>query len=630
MEALIIAILAGVVTFVGAFIGARSQEGNFGATPLALVLATGASFVATLISVNLLLYWLHPAFTGGFWGYDDFLGFGLIIAVVCMIIGGLSALLSNGVGAGVAVSHLVVFVALILLFIVDIVGAGIDTNGDGAVHQRAKLINLVTDTSKRLPNTDPQHIVQISKDMAYYYGQLAVARCGTDCGSNYTLNKDDLTLQSINHHLYYLAPLSFRDYNTQLQKHTTPGYIKVDAENPQAASSAEFVPVQLTYLKDASWDQDVVRHAWEMGYKYGVLEDATLEVDDNGKVFWTIAYDNYLQTYNGRVIKSLLLVDAQSGTITEFPIRGDFNAAGMYEMNPADLAKIPGWVDRVVSLGDANAWMNDWGDYGDPNANWINPGGGSQKKPDGSMELVYALDSKGVDTSVWLQPYTSSNAGDTSSVGFMLMDTRSNKATFFTYPGITVGDSAKSTFTNSQNPIIRGHQIDNVQLYSIYGEPTYVATISQDQNVGTSFVGLAMVDALHMSGQNVVADTTLSGTNGSGGVLYQYQNQLALEQGSNRGTNGGGSVERITGKAVQVSSADVGGNTQYYLVVQNASKTVYFHASITVNPDVLPFVQQGDTVTITYNQSDLHQQQIMTIDDSRIDGLFPTATPTPK
>src|SRR5260221_10591554 len=118
MEALIIAILAGVVTFVGAFIGARSQEGNFGATPLALVLATGASFVATLISVNLLLYWLHPAFTGGFWGYDDFLGFGLIIAVVCMIIGGLSALLSNGVGAGLAVAHVVVVVALSLLLIV--------------------------------------------------------------------------------------------------------------------------------------------------------------------------------------------------------------------------------------------------------------------------------------------------------------------------------------------------------------------------------------------------------------------------------------------------------------------------------------------------------------------------------
>jgi hypothetical protein len=456
-------------------------------------------------------------------------------------------------------------------------------------------------SSSDLPPTDQNHIVLVSQNVASYEGQQVLGSTGQNLGSAYSIDPTTYTLQSINHHLYYVAPLEYNNLFVNLSSPTTPGFVVVDAENPKAVPKLWTDQVQagssIGYLPGALLNQDLLRHVYLSGYTYGRLLDPTLELNDNFKPYWTISLMQPIRGYVGDDLREVLIVDAHTGVITQ------------YSPNT-----VPAWVDRVLPSDTVTQYLEWWGLY--HSAPWFNPSGLGQQKPAGSPQLLY----NNVDQPVWLIPMTSASASDNSSTGIFLYDTHKNEGSFYPLTGLGIGSNVNNTFS-STHWNIKNYTVDSVQLYQIANTPTWVAIYVEQTDSGDIFQAVGMVSARALNGANVQFESTLPQ------VLTDYQQWLS-SQGTGGGGNvaSGGTTQTVTGKVLRVSVVSQGSNVTYYL--QIAGQPALFKADLSLSPK-LPLVQTGDTITGTYLNTGGTLFAFQSFDDSTIALGTPAVDATP-
>ena len=459
----------------------------------------------------------------------------------------------------------------------------------------------INNSSTPLVQTDPNHIVLVSSAVANFKGQQVLGSNGQNLGSSYNIDPNSYTLQSINHHLYYVAPLSYNNIFINLANSSTPGFIIVDAENPQASPQLRVSSSDsLAYLPGAIFNQDLLRHVYLSGYTYGRLVDPTLELDDSFHPYWTISLMQPTRGYTGDVLSKVLIVDAHTGIIT-----------------PYDPQNVPTWVDRVMPSATVNQYLSWWGQY--HAAPWFNPSGAGQQQPASDPQLVY----NNADQPVWLVPMTSNTGSDNSSTGVFLFDTHKNQATFYTgAAGLGIGSNVQNTFASTRANILH-YNVDSFQLYQICSVPTWVAIYSSNG----IFQDVGIIDARALNGGNVQFESTLPV------ALSDYKVWLAQQgiQNSCGATSPtGGTMKTVTAKVLRISSVQQGTNTIYY--IQVAGQQSIFTANLTLSPK-LPLVQAGDTVTITYlsiSNSTSPTIALQSFDDTSINlGTTPTPTASP-
>jgi hypothetical protein len=486
---------------------------------------------------------------------------------------------------------------------------------DGNAKALAAIPNVKEQSSPDLPQTDARHIVLVSTSVAAYKGQQILGSNGQNLGSAYQFNQDSYTLQSINHHLYYVAQLSYNNVFVNLSSSTTPGFVMVDAEDPQKPPQLHTESwAKIAYLPGALLNQDLLRHVYLSGYTNGNLVDPTLELDDSLHPYWTISLMQPSRGYTGNVLSTVLIVDAHTGDIKPY--------------RPQD---VPAWVDRVMPAGTVTQYLQWWGLY--HAASWFNPSGQGQQRPASDPELLY----NSVDNPVWLVPMTSNSSSDNSSTGVFLFDTHKNEARFYSkVAGLGIGDNVTQTFTSTRENI-RNYQVSSVQLYQIYCVPTWVAIYTQSATSGSAssdgsgtsngaiYQAVGMVDAKQLNGSNVQFKADLAS------VLHDYQ-QWVTQQGigcTTGTTSGGPTAQTISGKVLRISSVQQGGNTVYYLQVEGYN--MIFTANLSLSPK-LPLVQVGDTISGTYTGTSDAVINLKTFDDTSINlgaNAPPGATPTP-
>jgi hypothetical protein len=460
-------------------------------------------------------------------------------------------------------------------------------------------ITVEKPTTPLIP-TDPNHIVLVSQSVAAFKGQQILGSNGQNLGSSYNLDPNSYTLQSINHHLYYVVPLSYNNIFINLSNSSTPGFVIVDAENPQAIPTLRTGPGDsIAYLPGAILNQDLLRHVYLSGYTYGRLVDPTLELDDSFHPYWTISLMQPTRGYTGDVLSEVLIVDAHTGVIKDYKPQN-----------------VPIWVDRVMPSETVTQYLTWWGLY--HAAPWFNPSGAGQQSPATDPQLLY----NNADQPVWLVPMTSSSSNDNSSTGVFLFDTHKNEAHFYPLAaGLGIGSNVQNTFQSTRANILR-YNVDSFQLYQICGQPTWVAIYSS----GGIFQDVGVLAARNLNGGNVQFEPSLSR------ALDDYKLWLAQNNISNNcgATPTGGTQQAVTGKVLRISSVQLNGNTIYY--IQISGQNVIFTANLNLSPK-LPLVQPGDTVTITYFNASVQAGQpvdLKTFDDLSIKlGGTPTATPSP-
>ncbi len=580
-------------------------------------------FVINYLLCLAILYFSEPAFTGPFGGWQWLLWPLAISSIANLFAFARPALgvleeasaLSQGrsrstssaatqipgnasrgaIAAGIFGLVVTVLIGIVVSGLIVVFTTWFDSNAKAL----AAIPNVHIESSPTLPPTDPRNIVLVSPSIAAYKGQQVIGSNGQNLGSAFNIDPANYTLQSINHHLYYVGPLSYNNIFVNLSNHSTPGFVVVDAENPQAVPQLYTGAADtLAYLPGAIFNQDLLRHVYLSGYTYGKLVDPTLELDDSFHPYWTISLMQPSRGYTGDVLSEVLIVNAHTGEIKDYKPQA-----------------VPIWVDRVMPAATVSQYLSWWGLY--HSAPWFNPSGAGQQSPASDPQLLY----NNVDQPVWIVPMTSASTNDQSSTGVFLFDTHANQAYFYPLAGLGIGSNVQSTF-QSTSKNIRNYDVASTQLYSIYGSPTWVAVYVQSSGSG-GFQSVGVVDARNLNGSNVQYEASLAQS------LQDYQQWLTL-QGNGSTTSGGSTQISVSAKVLRISPVQQGNTTVYY--IQLAGQSSIFTANLSLSPK-LPLVQPGDNVKVEYINSGATLVNLTAFDDSSINlggTATPATTPTPK
>lgn len=459
---------------------------------------------------------------------------------------------------------------------------------------RSTIANITqASATDNIPPTDPNHMVMVTKSMAAYAGQNAIGSAGASLSSVYKTDPDDYTLQTVDGHLWWIAPLKYVSMWSQFDivgehQYDSPGFIAVDAENPFGRVQVK-TGYHIRYAPDAWYSENLNRYLYTHGYSNGNLVDATLEVDDNWQPYWTVSVTQPKLTVAGDSTIQALVVNAQTGEIQAY-------APG----------KTPKWVDRIISSDMVNDLVGDWATFS-ANSSWINMSGAGQMKIGGTPELVYNSE----DNSVWLVPISSNNSSDNSSTGIVVYNTQDQKGTF--YPGLRglgIGSGINDDFANVGQNVLH-YAVLSVQLYQIDGEPTWVAIYGQDKGNGiASFSAIGFMDARRPSPNAVIFSTSKDAG------LAAYADWLA-NNGANSGqvAQSGSPSKTVTAKVSRISWNVVGTTTTYYLLLDGDNHL--FTATMTVN-SALPVMKEGDTVTVSFLDTHQQTEPLQTLKDGSI------------
>ena len=534
--ALLWATMAAVVGALLAFSGGnRNSDGGYrregktvNASSVAIISGI-TTFVVSLLAVRWLMYYGQPSFQGTWFGYFPVIFASMVPAfVIGMLFGG------HNTKKG--------WMATVAFVLVFFGGAGVhkvySTWGPGNAERFATLANIRTATAdETIPPTDPNKMVQVDKNIAAFKGQTALTSTSQNLGSRFKIDPESYVLQAVQGHRYWIAPLIFANSQDDFWGPLTgsfseiPGYVVVDAQNPDKDAWVK-LDFHMTLLKDGSFGQNLRRHLYQHGYNNGFFVETKFEVDDNWQPHFIVTYaKNTFEGVGGRVIDKVIVIDVATATpkVAEY-----------------ELGKEPSWVERAMPLSLLTSYVEDWGkwnnDYAKQNG-WTVFFGFRQ---DGSIkpseyDMNYTTDSH----SVWVIPMTSVSGSDHAVTGILVYETTKNEAVFF--PGVrgfNTGNTVAETIQHAPVFLGKNLSVDQVQLYSIYGELTWVAVITNPQGSMKGFAGIALLHAHRQNASEVVFAPNM------GLALGQYRSQLARQQGGEGNISRGSEAKRLVGKVV--------------------------------------------------------------------------------
>lgn len=373
-------------------------------------------------------------------------------------------------------------------------------------------------------------------------------------------------IQRVNGELYWVSPLVHRDiikWVTNLEG--SNGYVMVSASNPQDVRLVQEIngkPVKIIYQPEAYFLQDLHRHMYVNGIVDVGMTDFTLEINDAGRPYWvTTLYDHKIG-FGGSDAIGVCTVDTETGEVKRY-----------------DIKNAPNWIDRIQPESFITNQINDWGVYVKGFLNSVISEEGVLLATEGTS-LVYGED----DKSYWYTGITSSG-GDESTIGFMLVDTRTKDAKLYKQPGATETAAMSSAEGKVQE---KNYQATFPVMYNILGKPTYVSSLKDKAGLVKS-VAFVSVEDFSVLG---IGETKEEALRNYREALASKGNNVAIENDTTR-------VE-IEGIITRVSPDVKNGNTFYYMTIDSATNIIFSATSKVANE--IPLTAVGDKVKISYEK----------------------------
>lgn len=583
---------------------------------VAITASLGAYFIP-----QLLIFMTQPTMSGGvFGGWAEVVIFYLLSQIPASL---LALILGDAMDWDASATNTIIvgvgfLVVIVLMGIVSGISNWTQNTGDGAAQVKVNYADVrVAKGYDEMPATDPAHIVLVTKAIASYEGQQAISSNGQNLGSTFHTESSQYTLQSVRNHLYWIAPLTYNTTSNQANNADTPGFVMVDAENPNA--QAQLVQkdllghdIRIHYVIGGFLDRDVHNHLYYAGYQACNLDDITLEVDDNLTPWYTITClgpipNNSFYMYH---IQSVLLMNPSTGAVTSY--------------KPGTQ---PTWVDRIVSTATANQLVDDWTRYKyAPYWQFNTQTGQLQRTGDPELLYNYAVDPKTgkvSDAPVFLYQITSASASDTTSTGFMLYDTQSLHGAYYPLGGVTVGNTVNQVFEKAPGNL-RNYDVGSVQFYNLYGQPTWVAIYQQTNDFGATFQAVGIVNASHLDGANVIMADNIAD------ALTGYQTWLATAGSKVQNGTSKSLAATFTGTVARINETTENNKSVYYLMLNGSNHVFRVDATL---PGFQPNTEVGDKVRVEYIEANTQVVSLSAFDNLTIDqlataGASPTATPS--
>lgn len=386
-------------------------------------------------------------------------------------------------------------------------------------------------------------------------------------------------IQNIDGELYWVAPLVHRDIIKWVTNMSgTSGYVMVSASNPQDVRLVQEVdgkPIKIVYQPDAYLHQDLRRHMYLKGYVNVGMTDFTLEIDDKGKPYWIVTLYENAVGYEGKNAIGIATVDTQSGEVKSY-----------------DIKDTPKWIDRIQPQEFVTEQINDWGTYINGFLNSVISEKGVLVATEGTS-LVYGEDGK----SYWYTGITSAGADD-STIGFMLVDTRTKEAKLYKQPGATETAAMVSATGKVQE---KNYDATFPVMYNILGKPTYVMSLKDKAGL-VKMVAFVSVEDFNIVG---IGDTKEE-------ALRSYREQLKSKGNNVQVENDNTKVVK-TGTVKRISSDVIDGNTSYYFTLEGINDSIFIVSS-KVSHEV-PLTKEGDSIKISYDKEHKGNIDILEFDN---------------
>ena len=469
------------------------------------------------------------------------------------------------------------YIAIVLIIFVTVVPF---VTSSPMFHAKAyrNLIGNVeeSDFNKDVSPVSTSDIRIVDEDMAMKLGDKKLGEIPA-IGSVSKLG--EFHIQNVNGELYWVSPLVHRDiikWITNLEG--TNGYVMVSASNPQDVRLVQDLdgkPIKIVYQPEAYFLQDLHRHMYVNGIVNLGMTEFSLEIDDNGRPYWVTSLYEHKIGFSGSDAVGVAVVDAQTG-----------------EVNKYSIEDTPEWVDRIQPEQFVVDQINYWGLYVKGFLNSIISEEGVLVATEGTS-LVYGDNGK----SYWYTGITSSG-GDDSTIGFMLVDTRTKEAKLYKQPGATETAAMKSAEGKVQE---KNYEATFPVMYNILGTPTYVSALKDKAGL-VKMVAFVSVEDFAVLGLGETKDE----------ALMNYRNALSSE-GNNIKLDNDTTKVTIEGNVTRISPDVKGGNTNYYLTIDSDKNKIFVSTSKTSTE--LPLTLVGDKVKIDYQNNDSNVFDIITFDN---------------
>ena len=558
-----------------------------------------SKLLSTIITVLLtgicaLVYYLAlPALTihsAGFWWF-------LVICLVCLSIS-ITCFCSDGFGK-VAGASWIITVAFLVIFGGFGLASSMLFHSDEA-QQVADVMEsdhlIVEDFPDITAEDSFNNLPLVDLDTANMLGDKKVAQLKH--ASWYDVD-DEYNLIQYQGKYYRLSVIDYGGYwKYKKAKHDgLPGYVLVSATSRNGIVTQEAVVKQLDeairYSPGAFKSHDLRRHLRSQ-YPFYIFDESYMEIDEEGVPYWiTGVLRPTAGLFGVKTVTSFIVTSAQTGDSQEYSI-GD----------------APEWIDHIFSLTylmDIAEWH-----YGYIGGFWNNTFGktdvwrtsyyfrdkhqNSSDSEAGKFANFFGYSSIIQDGQVMFYTgLTAANKAD-SNLGWLIIDTSSGKMTQYRFKNEKGEDASGAEESSAQVAVEQLVQSMNYEAtfplpVNIAGEPSYIMCLKGKAGLIQAYA-VCNIDNYSICVQAETLDKALN----------QYLEKLGkdaiydtTEDTDDDGQNPEAEVLEITGKVVEIYTAEVNGTTQFYYVIGNE----LYRSSIKLNELQVTW-KVGDELTVTF------------------------------
>ena len=352
-----------------------------------------------------------------------------------------------------------------------------------------------------------------------------------------------------------VTPLEYNGFFKYLSNKDTgvKGYITVNSVTGE--SKLVKLDKGMKYVSSAIFSKDLDRHL-RFNYPTKIFGDKTFEIDNDGNPYWIIPTIKYSGVGLKKDISSVIILSPITGDSKEYK-----------------LEEVPTWVDHVYSADLIIEQVDDWGQY---KKGFLNSIFGQKNVVQTTEGYNYTT----MNDDVYLYTGITSVSSDESNIGFILTNMRTKETNFYAVPGAeeySAMDSAKGQVQQMN------YESTFPLLINLNNRATYLMSLKDAAGLVKMYAFVDVEDY-----QKVVITDSAKGIKVA---AENYLNNVELEV----------NTENTNKKEIEISSinqVNIDGTSYYYIKDKEGKK---YTASIKINRNVLPFLKEGSTVSVSYN-----------------------------
>ena len=463
---------------------------------------------------------------------------------------------------------IVIIIGVILVIVGNIISAKIFNAG-----KYSSLIDIKDTKFENIikPTDTITDVALMDTDSAKVVGQRAIGAL-SDVVSQYEISEEYSQI-ALKGEPMKVASLEyagfFKWFNNR--KDGIPGYVLVDAVDFEANYVKLEKPIKYT---PSGWFNDNLERHMRFKYPTAIFEGYYFELDEEGKPYYICpTMTAKVGMFAGYDVNGVVICDPCTGDCVKY-----------------DLDKVPNWVDRVYD-GDLIQQKYNW--YGELSDGFWNSIIGQKDCKKATEDYGYKV----MDNDVWIYTGVTSVIDDSSNIGFVMVNARTGKASYFNVAGAEEFSAMEAAEGQVQN---LGYDAAFPSLINIDGRPTYFMVL---KDKGSLVKQYALVDVKKYS--IVATGTTQKDT------LNTYR-KLLKENGISAKTSTESMEKQYAHQQVTVKNirfANIGEDTYVYITDQNGN--VYKEKF--ADDETLIFIQENDVIDIYYEET--QETKIRTIEE---------------